>query len=42
MFLGKTAGETQYVLMMPRYVPVVVILFILIGGGYAWLHRKRR
>ena len=40
-FLGKTAGEMQYVLMMPRYVPLVVILFILIGGGYAWLHRKR-
>lgn len=42
MFLGKTASKTHYVLMMPRYVPLVIVLFILIGGGYAWLRRTRR
>lgn len=41
MFLGKTASKTHYVLMMPRYVPIVIALFVLIGGGYAWLRRKR-
>lgn len=41
-FLGKTVNESGYVLMMPRYIPIALILFIVIGGMYAWLRRTRR
>lgn len=41
-FLGKTSVESGYVLMMPRYLPIAVLVFIVIGGGYAWFRRSRR
>lgn len=41
-FLGKTSVESGYVLMMPRYLPIAVLVFIVIGGGYAWFRRARR
>lgn len=40
--LGKKTDSTGYVLMMPRYLPVLVIVFIVIGAIYAWIrHRKK-
>lgn len=40
-FLGKEKKTSEYVLMMPRFIPVVLIILILIGGGYALYRRKK-
>ena len=40
--LGKTTASSGYVLMMPRYLPVALIVILLIGGLYAAYHRKKR
>ncbi len=39
--LGKTSVQSGYVLILPRYIPVMFVAIILIGGGYAWFRRKK-
>ncbi|QHN42374.1 hypothetical protein GII36_00680 [Candidatus Mycosynbacter amalyticus] len=41
-FLDKELTSTHYVLMMPRLLPVLLIALLVIGGGVALLHRKKR
>lgn len=40
--LGKTSTYNGYVLMMPRYLPIALLVFVVIGGVYAWFRRARR
>ncbi|MDQ5982990.1 MAG: hypothetical protein QG549_988 [Patescibacteria group bacterium] len=40
-FLGKTYKSEGYVLLMPRYLPVALILVIVIGGVYALARRRK-
>lgn len=40
-FLDKEQVTTGYILMMPRFLPAIFILLVLIGGGYA-LYRRRK
>lgn len=40
--LGKTTTSDGYVLMMPRFLPVLLFVFVVIGGIYAWVGRTRR
>ncbi|RYF27846.1 MAG: hypothetical protein EOO17_05615 [Chloroflexi bacterium] len=40
--LDKTTTDSGYVLIVPRYLPVLLIVFILAGGGYALFRRKKR
>jgi hypothetical protein len=39
--LGKSTASSGYVLMMPRFVPIVFIVILLIGGAYAWFRRRK-
>jgi len=41
-FLKQSTTTEGYVLMMPRYIPVVVIVIVLIGGTYAVLRRRKK
>ncbi len=41
-FLDKELTKTGYVLMMPRFLPVALLVLLLIGGGYALYHRKKK
>lgn len=38
--LGKKTSESNYVLILPRYIPILIAVFVLIGGFYAWFRRK--
>lgn len=38
--LNKKTADSGYVLILPRYIPILLIVFVLIGGGYAWFRRK--
>lgn len=40
--LGKTTKSDGYVLMMPRFLPAMLLVFVVIGGIYAWVRRTRR
>ena len=40
--LDKTTDDGGYVLILPRYLPVLFAVFILGGGGYALFRRKKR
>lgn len=40
-FLDKTHAQSNYVLIVPRYVIVVVLGLMVVGGGYAWYRRKK-
>lgn len=40
--LGKTTSSSGYVLMMPRYLPIALLVVILIGGIYAWYRHKKQ
>ncbi len=39
--LGRTTDSNGYVLMMPRYLPIALVVVLLIGGAYAWFRRKK-
>lgn len=39
--LDKTTRDERFVLMMPRFMPFIVITIILVGGAYAWYRRRR-
>ena len=40
--LGETSRTSGYVLMLPRYIPLLAVGVLAIGGVYAWLrHRKK-
>lgn len=41
-FLDKEKTTTGYVLMMPRFIPVVILVLAVIGGGYAIYRRTRK
>jgi hypothetical protein len=41
-FLDKEQTTSGYVLMMPRFLPVVLVVLILIGGGYGIYHRRKK
>lgn len=41
-FLGQTEINSGYVLMMPRVLPIVLLIMIVFGGGYAIYGRKKR
>lgn len=38
--LDKKSLESGYVLILPRYIPILFLALILVGGGYAWFRRK--
>lgn len=40
--LGETTTDTGYVLILPRYIPVLVIVLALAGGIYAVVRRKKK
>lgn len=40
-FLGKSAKHESFVLMMPRFIPILLAVMILIGGIYAILRRRK-
>lgn len=39
--LDKTTKTNRYVMMMPRYIPFIIIVMLLVGGVYAWYRRRR-
>lgn len=39
--LDHTESSSGYVLMLPRYIPTVMVAVILLGGVYAWFRRKK-
>ena len=41
-FLGKAYSHEGYVLIMPRYLPAVLMIIIVIGGVYAAARRKKK
>ncbi len=40
-FLDKEKTSSGYVLMMPRFIPFVLLILAIVGGGYA-LYRRRK
>lgn len=40
-FLDTDMASTHYVLMMPRFLPIILLVLLLIGGGYAFSRRKK-
>lgn len=40
-FLDKQQSSSGYVLMMPRFIPAVLLVLVLAGGGYAIYRRKK-
>lgn len=40
--LGKKTTDSGYVLMMPRYLPILLLVTVIIGGAYAWFRRKKK
>lgn len=41
-FLDKTVMSEGYVLLMPRFIPFVVVIIVIIGGLYAWARRRKQ
>ena len=41
-FLDKSSKSEGYVLMMPRFLPVALLLILLIGGVYAVVRRRKK
>lgn len=41
-FLGKKERSEGYVLMMPRFMPVVLLVILIIGGVYALRRRHKK
>lgn len=41
-FLDKSAMSEGYVLMMPRYIPVIFVVILLVGGVYAAARRRKK
>lgn len=41
-FLGKSFKSEGYVLIMPRYLPVALVVVIVIGGVYAVARRRKK
>lgn len=41
-FLGKSVKHEGYVLMMPRFIPLIFVVVILIGGSYALVRRRKK
>lgn len=41
-FLDKQQSTSGYVLMMPRFLPVMLLVILLIGGGYALYRHKKK
>lgn len=41
-FLNKSIDSQGYVLMMPRYIPVVIIVLIVVGGAYKVIRRRNK
>lgn len=39
--LGKTTTSSGYILMMPRYLPIILLVIIVIGGVYVFIRRKK-
>jgi hypothetical protein len=39
--LGKVTAQTNYVLLMPRWLPLTLLAAIVVGVGYEILRRKR-
>lgn len=40
--LGKKTTNSGFVLMMPRYLPILLLVLALIGGAYAWFRHKKK
>lgn len=40
--LDRPTSQTSYVLILPRYVPFVIVFVLIIGGGYAAYRRSKR
>lgn len=40
--LGQKSESGGYVLMLPRYIPVLFLVLIIIGGVYAWMRRGKK
>ncbi len=40
-FLGKSYKHDGYVLMMPRFVPLLLVFMIIIGIAYAYVRRRK-
>lgn len=40
--LGKKTTDSGYVLMMPRYLPILLLVGMIIGGAYVWFRRKKK
>ncbi|RYF72753.1 MAG: hypothetical protein EOO39_11605 [Cytophagaceae bacterium] len=38
--LDKKTADSSYVLVLPRYIPILLLVLILVGGVYAWFRRK--
>lgn len=41
-FLDKEQTSNGYVLMMPRFIPAVLLVLLIVGGGYAIYRRRKR
>lgn len=41
-FLDKSYRHEGYVLMMPRFLPFLIVAVIAIGGAYAYLRRRKK
>lgn len=41
-FLDKEKTTDGYVLMMPRFIPAVIFVLLIIGGGYAIYRRRKK
>jgi hypothetical protein len=41
-FLNKKSESSKYVLMMPRWVPIMLGLFVIAGGLYAVISRRKK
>lgn len=41
-FLGQSVTSEGFVLMMPRYLPAVLLVILAIGGVYAMLRRRKK
>ncbi len=39
--LDKTTTTNGYVLMLPRFIPVLLVLIVITGGVYVWVRRKK-
>ncbi|MDB5183837.1 MAG: hypothetical protein JWO07_518, partial [Candidatus Saccharibacteria bacterium] len=40
-FLDQSLTKSGYVLIMPRFLPIIFVLIVLAGILYAWYRRRR-